>query len=308
MCRIARNDKFVPDAYDNYFYGAFQVLKDLGYDSEPFLDYRMTPESLAKYKLVFVPNVPCLSDDQCATLSRYVAEGGMLMATHLTSVADTYGRPRRNYGLSELFGTTLNTAEPILEMPDLYLRLRDGARLIPQDPQVMQFTASSDVTVLAETLARGYRRILGPAVVRRKYGKGEAIYIGSGLDAIYAETLNGEVRSYFGSLLNPILAGSRPYEVDFRQGLMPEFAASKNAMVLHLMADTGNIWKKMLVQESFLPVAEVRVRLRVPADRHVRSVELMWSQAKAPWTVRNGWVELTVPNVDVYEVVHVELT
>jgi hypothetical protein len=39
--------------------------------------------------------------------------------------------------------------------------------------------------VLAETYERGYRRAFGPAVVRKSQGKGQAIYIGSGLEAIY---------------------------------------------------------------------------------------------------------------------------
>lgn len=302
-----QNDLFVPDAYPNYFYGAFQVMKDMGYDSEPFLDYRMNAEMLAKYKLVYAPNVPCLSDAQCAALKSYVEDGGTLVATHLTSVADEYGRPRKDYGLSELFGAKLSQTDPIAQIPDLYLRLVPSGTLIPQDPQVMRFEASRDATVLAETYERGYRRTFGPAVVRRSYGKGQTIYIGSGMEAIYDETLNDTVRTFFHSLIDPILAPSRPYEVDFRQGLMPEFAASDNALVLHLMANTGNIWKKMLVQETFLPVENVRVRMRVPGNRQVRSVTLLWSGTTVPWRVRDGWVELTVPRVRVYEAVRVGL-
>ena len=52
----------------------WQVMKDLGYDAEPFLDYLMQPAQLAKYKLVYVPNAPCLSDAQCAILRDYVRE------------------------------------------------------------------------------------------------------------------------------------------------------------------------------------------------------------------------------------------
>ncbi len=301
------NDKFVLDAYSNYYYGAFQVLKDMGYDSEPFLDYRMTAASLAKYKLVFVPNAPCLSDAQCATLAGYVEAGGTLLATHLTSIADEYGRPRKNYGLSELLGAKLNSTDPIVQMTDLYLRLIPSGKLIPQDPQVIKFEANPDATVLAETYERGYRRVFGPAVVNRRHGNGEAIYIGSGLEAIYTETLNDAVLRYFHTLLDPVLASHRSYEVDFRQGLMAEFAASEDVMVLHLMADTGNISKKMLVEETFLPVEDVRVRLRIPAHRKVSSVSLMWSKSSVPWAVKEGWVELTVPRIRIYEVVRVDL-
>lgn len=301
------DDKFVPDSFSNYYYGAFQVLKDMGYDSEPFLDYRMTAESLKKYKLVFVPNAPCLSDPQCAALAGYVESGGTLVATHLTSVADEYGRRRGNYGLAKLFGATLNATDPIYQSTDLYIRPLHAGELIPQDPQVMRFKADQGATVLAETYERGYRRVFGPAVVSRDQGKGHVIYIGSGLEAIYDETLNDDVLGYFRSLLGPILSSVRPYDVDFRQGLMAEFTASRDTLLLHLLADTGNIWKKRLVEETFLPIENVHVRIRIPVGRQVHSVTLMWSKDDARWTLKDGWVDLTVPHVRIYEAVRVDL-
>lgn len=305
--RWYHDDKFVAGAYGNYFYGAFQVLKDLGYDSEPFLDYRMTPESLGKYKVVLVPNAPCLSDAQCRALTSYVENGGTLIATHLTSITDEYGRRRGNYGLADLLGVQLGSDDPIVQMTDLYLRPLSSGALIPQDPQIMRFTASPEATVLAMTYERGYRRDFGPAVTRRRYGKGQAIYIGSGLEAIYDETLNEAVLGYFRSLIDPVLSPSRPYEIDFRPGLMAEFAASQESLVLHLLADTGNIWKKRLVEETFLPVDDVHVRIRIPAGRQVQAVHLAWSDTAVRWDARGDWVELTVPRVHIYEVVRVDL-
>jgi RimJ/RimL family protein N-acetyltransferase len=299
--------KFVPDAYGNYYYGAFQVLKDMGYDSEPFLDYGMTVESLQGYKMVFVPNAPCLSDAQCAALTTYVEQGGTLVATHLTSVADEYGRRRGDYGLAKLFGARLDVANPVYQSTDLYLRRGSDGKLVPQDPQITRFEASPDARVLAETYERGYRKVFGPAVVQRASGKGQSIYIGSGLEAVYDETLNDAILDYFHSLIDPILASARPYQVDFRQGLMPEFAASRDTLLLHLLADTGNIWKKKLAQETFLPVEHIHVRIRIPARRQVRSVTLLWSKAAAAWSVKTGWVELIVPRVHIYEAVRVDL-
>jgi hypothetical protein len=239
-------------------------------------------------------------------LASYVEGGGTLLATHLTSIADEFGRPRHNYGLSELFGANLKAPEP-LEIPDLYLHVLATDKLLPQDPQVMLFQAASGAEVIAETRDRGHRRTLGPAVVKRRQGKGQVIYVGSGLEAIYEETLNESLRAYFRSLLAPILASTRTYELEFRPGLMPEFASSQDTLLLHLLADTGNIWKKLLVQEEFLPVKNVRVRLPLPQGRSAKSVALMWSGTKPDWSVRDAWVELTVPKVQVYEVIRVDL-
>ncbi len=297
---------FVPQAYSNYYYGAWQLTRDLGYGAEPFLDHEMTAERLARYKLVFAPNAACLSEAECAALVRYVEAGGCLLATHLTSIANEFGRPRRDYGLAELFGINLKTIEPI-EMPDLYLNVVSSQMLVPQDPQVMQFQATGGAEVIAETEDRGYRRTLGPAAATRLFGKGRVIYIGSGLEAVYEETLNESLRVYFGSLLDPILASTRPYELEFRAGMMHEFASSRDTLLLHLLANTGNIWKKLLVQEEFLPIKDVRMRLRLPPGRSAKSVELMWGGGEPAWSVRDGWVELTVPRLQVYEVIRVDL-
>ncbi len=296
---------FVPHAYGNYYYGAYQLIKSLSCDAEPFLDYEITPERLKRFKLVYVPNVPCLSDAQCSALRDYVEGGGILFATHLTSAADECGRLRNDYGLSSLFGATLTPPQPV-EHVDLYLRLPSG-KLVPQDPQVMLFKARDNASVLAETYSRGDRKSLGPAIVRNQHGKGQVIYIGSGLEAIYDETLNESLRVYLQSLIEPILGPSRTYEVEFRPGLMHQFAASPDVLLLHLLANTGNIWKKYLVQEDFLPIKNIRVRIRLPKGRSAKSVSLMWSGKECAWKAREGWVDLTVPQVEVYEIIRVEL-
>ena len=88
---------------------------------------------------------------------------------------------------------------------------------------------------------------------------------------------------------------------------MPEFVAAENTLLLHLLANTGSIWKKVPVEEEFLPVENVRVRLRLPEGRTAKSVALIWSGSSAPWRVLNGWVELTVPQVRIYEAIRVDL-
>lgn len=88
---------------------------------------------------------------------------------------------------------------------------------------------------------------------------------------------------------------------------MTQFAVSPDALVLHLIANNGSIWKKTLVQEEFLPLPNVHVRLRLPEGRTAKSVALLWSGATPAWKVREGWVELTVPQVHLYEVAQVEL-
>ena len=49
------------------------------------------------------------------------------------------------------------------------------------------------------------------------------------------------------------------------------------------------------------------VRLSLPKGRTAKSVALMWSGAAPVWSVRDGWVELAVPQVQDYDVIRVDL-
>ena len=295
---------FVAKAYENCAHGAYQLLKANGFESEPFLDWQLSPELLSRYQMIYAPNVVCLSDAQCAMLTAYVRDGGRLLATHLTSVADEYGRVRKNYGLAELFGAEFVEPEPV-EIPDLYLKLRGGEE-IPQDPQVFRFRANGG-EVLAETIDRGHRANLGPAIVRRSVGKGSVIYIGSSLEAVYEETRMKRLRSFFNDLVSPWLAPQRSYEIEYQPGVTPHLMASRDVLLLHLLADTGNKNKHLRSREEFLPVADVKVRIRVPQARSVKSASLLRSEQDLPLALRDGWLDVTVPRVWIHEAVKVDL-
>lgn len=289
--------------YPNYFHGAYQVFKANSYEAEPFVDWQMTPDLLARYALVFVPNAACLSDSQCAMLTDYVHNGGRLVATHLTSVADEHGRIRKDFGLAELFGASFLNPEPV-EIPDLYLKLPTGEQ-IPQDPQVLPIRTT--LTPLAETLDRGRRRSLGPAIVRRDAGKGSVLYIASGLEAVYEETRMDRLRTFWDSLLSPWLATGRRYQIDYTPGLMPHFMASENTLVLHLLADTGNKTKHLRIREQYLPVTNVKLKIAIPPGRRVRAVSLLRAAAPLPHTADGNHIAVTVPRVLVHEAVKVDL-
>jgi hypothetical protein len=293
---------FVGKGYENCYRGSWQVMKDLGYDAEPFLDYLAKPEQLARYKMVWLANTACLSDRQCAMLRDYVNAGGTLVAPHLTSIADEHGKMRANYGLADLFGAQFANVEPV-EIPDLYLK-RPSGELIPQDPQTMRFTNTDGGKVLAETVDLGHRGNLGPAIVQR----GRVIYIGSGLEAVYAETRMKRLREFLATLIDPVLSPHRTYEVEYRGGVLPHLTATKDTILLHLLADTGNKTKKLRIREEFLPVENIKARIRVPEGRTVESVSLLRGGELSTRARTPGWIEVTVPRVLIHNAVRMDLS
>jgi hypothetical protein len=58
---------------------------------------------------LIAPNLGALSDSQCASIRNFVARGGSLIATGVTSLYDEWGDPRKDYALADLFGARRTT-------------------------------------------------------------------------------------------------------------------------------------------------------------------------------------------------------
>jgi hypothetical protein len=113
------------------------------------------------------------------------------------------------------------------------------------------------------------------------------------------------LRTSFGKLFEPLLGSKRAYMVEYQPGLMPHLMASKDTILLHLLADTGNKNKHLRPREGFLPLTNVKVAMRV--DKPPKSVSLLRTGEKIAFTQKTGGIELVVPGVFVHEAVRVDL-
>jgi len=68
---------------------------------EPDLDHY---ETLKQYRVLILPNSACLSDGMNANVTRFVKEGGGLVAMHEASIANEFGDLRGDFGLSRVLG------------------------------------------------------------------------------------------------------------------------------------------------------------------------------------------------------------
>ena len=69
-------------------------------------------EDPSRYPVLALANVESLSDAQIDMIRAYVENGGGLVATDQTSLYDQWRRIRRNYGLTDLFGTEYTEDRP----------------------------------------------------------------------------------------------------------------------------------------------------------------------------------------------------
>jgi hypothetical protein len=64
----------------------------------------------AQFRLLILPNLGAMSDEQAASVRRFVERGGGLLATGQSSLGDAWGDPRPDFALADLFGAHLPEA------------------------------------------------------------------------------------------------------------------------------------------------------------------------------------------------------
>ncbi|HBY61595.1 MAG TPA: Tat pathway signal protein [Solibacterales bacterium] len=97
-------------------------------------------QAAEKMKLLILPNLGALSDEQCAAVRRFADRGGSVFATGDTSLYTEWGDPRKDFALADLFGAH-RAAEPLAARPrtapdrHTYLRLAPSMRAAAPGPK-----------------------------------------------------------------------------------------------------------------------------------------------------------------------------
>jgi len=201
--------------------GAFRVGYEEHLPLTLITDMDLTPERLAAYKVVILPNAAALSDRLVEAIRGYVQNGGGLVATCETSLFDELGHPRSNFALADLFGVDYEgrpaspTKRPELDVnfaivvDDKYWAGRQGtaemrwgagdiltSELIA-DPRLnlvnngVQASFKGPLVKMSDARPPMQRAMIMfpegrdpiPAVVMGEQGKGRVVYMAAGFDA-----------------------------------------------------------------------------------------------------------------------------
>lgn len=85
------------------YLGAYKAMLD------SHLVFNVVPIEMNKtfdndMRVIFLPNIVCLSDSEAERIRNFVKEGGGLVATYATGLCDERGKTRKNFALADVFG------------------------------------------------------------------------------------------------------------------------------------------------------------------------------------------------------------
>jgi hypothetical protein len=186
-------------------------------------DWNLTPEDLARYQVLILPNAACLDEQQTAAVDEFVRNGGGLIASLDTSLFDEYGNPRNNFSLAKVFGVDyqgLPENRPVPPGEDLDVNfaksigpdywekrksvfdfrqnvesfLNQGKMKVYVGPDPVTFKGPAVKVAVRDSAAKivgtltdkaGGESPRFPGVISRTHGRGRVVYFAGGLDAGY---------------------------------------------------------------------------------------------------------------------------
>lgn len=181
----------------------------------------LKPGILDRHRVLILPNVACLSDEQAETIRAYVHRGGGLVATCETSLCDELGHSRGDFALKDLFGTSYGgrpLQEPVnrevdanfaVVVNDSYWTQRANAgafrfsdfseSIFAGDRRLVQLLPNLQATFKGPMVRpSAFQSPMQPAVLyfpegrepfpcaaTGEHGKGRVVYLAAGVDAAY---------------------------------------------------------------------------------------------------------------------------
>jgi hypothetical protein len=296
----------------------------VGSISEFVLD---NPEKLSKYRILYLANLPYLSNERIINIRNYVNNGGNLIVSYASTLFDDKGNRQARFGLEELIkvrpfkpvgktGEIVDNFHSMVGGPnDLYLlATKEGNDLFNENWQKKLFPmwfyepieVLSGGQVLMNVITGHDNQPILPAVVMSTYGKGRVIYCSSALESLYNSGGPDLVEELIIKFVNTVANEPAPYFLEAPATLISNLMMKENKMVLHLTNWTGNKFEKPLRNEYYLaPVENVRLHIRIPENKKVGKVSTL-VKADFKKKIKGQTLEVFFPRVEAYQAVVVE--
>jgi hypothetical protein len=288
-------------------------------------------ERLSQYAALILPNMALMSDAEAATIRQYVEHGGCVLATFQTGLFDETGNARKDFALGEMFGIR-KAGEPTQAGDDVhesiggvhlqFIRQRGALTegfeettwiagpvwrqpIMPSHDAVMTFIKPYPVYPPEAVYQREPPSDI-PAMVSREVGNSRVIYMAGDVDSSFWRLDNMDLGRQMSNAVRWLLKGNNAVNVE-GDGLMEVIGwETQRGFAVHLLNYNGaNAFRGHMRKPVALAAQDVRVKL--PSGKKIRQASLLHAATTIAFQQKGNVVSLTVPRVEMYEVVALEI-
>ena len=310
----------------DHAHGMYHALVEDHMPFEMVNDKLLDAEHLKPFKLLILPNIAALSNEQCDQIKKFVEGGGSIVATFETSLYDEEGKPRSDFGLADLLGISYDNA---VEGPmrNSYLRLKPDAATKKFHPVVNGLEdAYKIINTVYQVKVKPNGNFPSPVTLiptypdlpmedvyprveetdtrelyLREVGKGRVVYIPGDIDRTFWQLMATDhgrlLRNSIRWALNedPLIDVKAPGVIDVAVW------QQKKSMTVHLVNLTNPMMMKGPYRE-LIPV-DATVSIKVPANKKVSAVNLLMAGIKPVFENKDGVIKVSVPKIMAHEIV-----
>jgi hypothetical protein len=310
--------------------GMYQALIEARIPFEMVNDRLLDAEHLKPFKLLILPNISSLSDEQCNQLREFAQNGGSLLATFETSLYDEQGNRRDNFGLADLFGVSY-TKQVDGPMQNSYLRLKrdpvsvkfhpvlreleDATRIINTVYMVnvkpeIQFPDPVTLIPTYPDLPMEHVFPLIPETdIRGLYlndtGNSRVAYFPIDIDRTYWQIMSTDHLKLLQNTIRWALNEEPVVEVGGPGVIDVTVWRQKYSMTVHLV----NLTNPMMIKgpfREFIPV-DAKVRIKIPEGTKPKEVRLLINGTVPEFKNKNGYINLDVSQITDHEIIGIDL-
>jgi putative glycosyl hydrolase-like family 6 (GHL6) protein/glycosyl hydrolase family 42 (putative beta-galactosidase) len=311
--------------------GMYQALLEARVPFEKVHDHLLDAAHLDPFKLLILPNIAALSDQQCQQLKEYVRRGGSLLATFETSLYDEWGVPRKDFGLAEMLGVSwkgkregpmqnsylgLNPDPATGKFHPVLAGLEDATRIINgvwrldvaphgEFPSPVTLIPSYPDLPMEDVFPRVPHTQIRELYLR-EVGKSRIAYFPWDIDRTFWEVLSLDHGRLLRNAVDWATNEEKPATVTGPGLLDVSVWRQKESMSVHLVNLTNPMTMKGPFRE-LIPLVSQEVKVRLPEGKKARKIQLLVSGQVPRTNISGQTLTVSVPSILDHEVVAIDL-
>ena len=319
------------DRAADHVLGMYHALIEARVPFELVHEAFLTPERLDRFKLLILADAAALSDAQCAAIRGFVSRGGSVLATFASSLFDEAGERRSDFGLADVFGVSFqgrvdgpmqnsylnldaepgsNRRHPVLEGLEDAPRIINGVfrlhvRPTADFPSPVTLVPSYPDLPMEDVYPRVARTDTRELYLREQ-GRSRIVYFPWDIDRTFWDVMCVDHGRLLGNAIAWAVNEPQPVEVRGRGVVDVTVWRQRDSMTVHLVNLTNPMMMKGPLREV-MPIGPLTARIRIPGGARVRRVQLLTAGQTPRTDEANGVLTVTVPSVDVHEVVAIDI-
>ena len=319
------------DRAEDHMLGMYHALIESRIPFEYVHEAFLTADRLDRFKLLILADAAALSEAQCAAIRDYVTRGGSLLATFASSLFDEIGQRRTEFGLSDVFGVSFGgridgpmqnsylslDADPatrrrhaVLEGLDDTPRIINGVFRVDVRPTL---AFPSPLTLIPTypdlPMEDVYPRVPHTEtreLYLRDLGPNRVAYFPWDISRTFWDVMCVDHGRLLRNTIRWAVGEPPPVEVDGRGVLDVSLWRQRSSITVHLVNLTNPMMMKGPVREV-IPVGPLTAKIRLPAGTRAAKVQLLTAGTTPRVQESSGVLTVTVPSVDVHEVIAIDL-